>query len=68
MSNLFDLLGDPIGPNHGRRGRPQHVATLRNISIVSELERSGATKFEMAKALAITQPTLRKHYFRGKKQ
>ena len=68
MSELFDLLGDPVGPHHGRRGRPQHVATLRNLSIVSELERRGATKAEMAKALSITKPTLMKHYFSGKKQ
>ena len=68
MAEIFDMLGDPIGPNHGRRGRPLHVATLRNISIVSELERRGATKAEMAKALSITKPTLLKHYFAGKKQ
>lgn len=60
----FDLLGDPIPPNFGRRGRPPHVPTQENRNKVILLLAQGWTDDRIAGALGITKPTLRKHYFR----
>lgn len=60
----FDLLGDPIPPNWGKRGRPPHVPTRENASKVMLLLAQGWTDVRIAGALGITVPTLRKHYFR----
>lgn len=62
MSERFDLFGDPIPANWGRRGRPQHIATIENVSKVSMLTALGWSNERMANALAITLPTFRKHY------
>lgn len=60
----FDLLGDPIPPNFGKRGRPPHVPTTENRNKVILLLAQGWTDARIAGALGITTPTLRKHYFR----
>lgn len=60
----FDLLGDPIPEGHGGRGRPAHVRTERNRSKVILLLAQGWAPPRIARALGITPPTLKKHYFR----
>ena len=63
MTETFDLFGDPIPENWGKRGRPQHVATLENRRKVSMLLAFGWNNERIARALHITPPSLRKHYF-----
>ncbi|PZQ18941.1 MAG: hypothetical protein DI565_00615 [Ancylobacter novellus] len=64
MAEIFDLLGDPIPEGHGRRGRPQHIATRENRCKVIMLLGLGWSNDRIARALSITAPTLRKNYFR----
>lgn len=63
MEQDFDLFGDPIPANHGRRGRPQHIATVENRNKVKLLLALGWSNVRIASALGITQPTLRRNYF-----
>ncbi|WIW88973.1 hypothetical protein K3M67_03045 [Sphingobium sp. V4] len=60
----FDLLGDPIPEGHGRRGRPAHMPTDENRRKVMLLAAFDKNEEQIAAALSITPPTLRKHYFR----
>ena len=64
MSESFDLFGDPVPDSWGRRGRPQHIATLQNRNKVVMLLAFGWNNERIAQALGITPPTLRKNYFR----
>ena len=64
VSESFDLLGDPIPPGWGKRGRPQHIATEQNRNKVMMLLAFGWSNERIAKALSITAPTLRKSYSR----
>jgi predicted ArsR family transcriptional regulator len=59
----FDLFGDPIPVNHGRRGRPQHVWTKENSNKIILLLAQGWADIRIANAMGISPPTLRKHYF-----
>jgi len=63
MAQVFDLFGDPVPDNWGGRGRPQHIPTQDNRNKVSMLLAFGWANERIAAALAITLPTLRKHYF-----
>lgn len=63
MAENFDLFGDPIPGNWGRRGRPQHIATTENINKVTMLVALGWGNERIASAMDITLPTFRKHYF-----
>jgi hypothetical protein len=63
MTPNIDLFGDPIPENWGRRGRPQHIATLENINKVTMLVAFGWNNERIANALGITLPTFRRHYF-----
>ncbi|MBN8958570.1 MAG: hypothetical protein J0H17_18695 [Rhizobiales bacterium] len=63
MTQSFDLFGDPIPENWGKRGRPQHMRTVENINKVTMLVSLGWSNERVANALDITLPTLRKHYF-----
>jgi hypothetical protein len=63
MDQIFDLFGDPVPLNRGKRGRPQHVPTRENRSRVKELARVGWSKKRIAAELCISKPTLRPHYF-----
>jgi len=60
----FDLLGDPIPENWGRRGRPPHVPTDEKRKLVIQLAAFDWTNERIAGALNCSEPTLRKHYFR----
>ena len=63
MDGVFDLFGDPVPANWGRRGRPEHVPTQQNRNRVSMLVALGWSNPRIAAALYVTGPTLRKHYF-----
>lgn len=63
MSKTFDLFGDPVPPNHGRRGRPSHIDTEQNRNKVTMLLALGWSNERIAAALSISAPTLMKHYF-----
>ncbi|HEY4136482.1 MAG TPA: hypothetical protein VGO34_14855 [Alphaproteobacteria bacterium] len=63
MAGNFDLLGDPIPENWGKRGRPPHLPTELNRNKVRLLLAFGWLEERIARALRITKPTLRKHYF-----
>lgn len=60
---MFDLFGDPVPPNRGKRGRPQHIPTAENRHRVTIWFALGYAPEQVAEALGITMPTLRKHYF-----
>lgn len=68
MGVEFDLLGDPIPEGFGRRGRPPHTATDEKRRLVMTLAAFDWSMEKIAAALAITPPTLRKHYFRELRQ
>jgi hypothetical protein len=63
MDPIFDLFGDPVPASHGKRGRPEHIATQKNRNKVNMLLALGWVDGRIARALNITPPTLRKHYF-----
>lgn len=63
MTQIFDLFGDPVPHNHGRRGRPQHIPTNENRRKVSMMLARGWSNERIAAVLRCTLPTLRKHYF-----
>jgi len=63
MDANFDLLGDPIPENWGKRGRPPHIPTQENRNKIRVLLGMGWTDRRIAQALRITKATLRKHYF-----
>lgn len=67
MAVKFDLLGDPIPDNHGKRGANGHVATAENVSKVRTLLVSGMTFQQIAVQMGISVPTLRRHYFQSGK-
>lgn len=62
MSFDFDMLGDPIPENFGQRGKPPHVVTEEKRKLVIQLAAFDYTKAQIAAALGITKPTLRKYY------
>lgn len=58
----FDLLGDPVDPNHNGKGRRTHVVTNEKRRLVVTLCALGKSIEEIAAGLSITPPTLRRHY------
>ena len=58
----FDLVGDPIPDNWGKRGRPPHQPTDDNRSKIRVLLAFGYLVPAIAKALRINKGTLRKYY------
>jgi DNA-binding NarL/FixJ family response regulator len=58
----FDLFRDAVSTGRGRRGRPPHVPTPKNVGDVKELRRMGLTQGSIAKALGVSEKTLRRHY------
>jgi regulatory Fis family protein len=63
-----DLFGDPIPTDRGRVGRPRHLVSSRNTRKFIALRDAGWTQAQMAEALGISPPTLRRHYFAGVKR
>ena len=62
MAEVFDLFGDPVPANRGKRGRPEHVPTQENRNKVNMLLAYGWSNDRIASSLNITAKTLRKHY------
>lgn len=62
MTELRDLLGDPILPPRERRGRPEHQATEKNRLYVAGLAAFNRTQEEIAAGLGVSVRTLRKYY------
>lgn len=62
-SGAVDLFGLPVIERAAKRGRPEHVRSAENANKISLLFALGRSVADAAKALGITQPTLRKHYF-----
>lgn len=60
----LDLLGDPIPEGLGKRGRPPHLPTHENRRKVMVLAAFDRNEEQIAAALSISVPTLKKHYFR----
>lgn len=58
----FDLLGHPVPPNKGCRGKPQHVPTAENLEKAVLLYANKASDGDVAAALGISVPTLKLHY------
>lgn len=58
-----DLFGDPIVEPQEGRGRPEHRWTLKNSNKVLLAFARGRTPKEVALAIGVSVPTLRKHYF-----
>jgi hypothetical protein len=63
MDVKFDLFGDPVPDNFGKRGRPAHIPTSGNTNKVKMLVSLGWGNERIARAMGITPPSLRKHYF-----
>ena len=64
MGTRFDLLGDEIPEGFGRRGRPPHRVTDEKRKLVIQLVAFDWARPDIAAALSISEPTLRKNYFR----
>jgi hypothetical protein len=60
----IDLLGDPVPPGRGKRGRTGHIPTVENRRKVMVLAAFDRCEADIAAAVGISEPTLRKHYFR----
>lgn len=58
----FNLFGEQLPANHGKVGKPQHVANAENRNKVMVLLAVGWTNARIASAIGISQPTLREHY------
>jgi hypothetical protein len=61
MAENLDLLGWPI-PEPRDAGRPEHVPTDENRNKIMMMLVFKKTNAEIAKAVGLSQPTLRKHY------
>lgn len=58
----FDLLGHPVAPNKGQRGKPQHVPTAENLEKAVLLYGMRRSDAYVSAALGISVPTLKEHY------
>lgn len=58
----LDLLGDPVRPGAGRKGRPCHLPTPESREMVAAMHRAGEGQSSIALALGITIPTLVLNY------
>lgn len=63
MSEIFDLFGDPVPANRGKRGRPAHIPTQENRNKVNMMLSFGWNNDRIAAVLRCDLKTLRKHYF-----
>lgn len=67
MARDFDLFGNPLPRNHGQPGRNEHVPTAENANKIRLLLVADWTCAQIAAELGISVPTLRKHYFQGRR-
>ncbi len=61
---LVDLWGDPWTPEPDPRGRKRHRRAPQVAEQVAVLRAAGLTVEEVATRLVLSEPTLRKYYFR----
>jgi hypothetical protein len=59
-----DLLGDPWSPPRDPRGRKRHKPSAQGREFVAKLKGGRATDEEIALQMGLSEPTLRKYYFR----
>jgi len=59
-----DLFGDPWGEARGRGGRKRHRRLPQVAEKIGVMRATGATVEDVAAALGLSEPTLRKYYFR----
>jgi hypothetical protein len=59
-----DLFGDPWGEARGRGGRKRHRRLPQVAEKIGVMRATGATVEDVASALGLSEPTLRKYYFR----
>lgn len=59
----FDLLGHPVPANKGAKARPMHAPTAENLEKAVLLYGMHKSDADVAAALGISIPTLKKHYF-----
>lgn len=57
-----DLFGNPIDPGFGRRGRPRHMPNAQLRQWVRAMRAEGMSQPAIARAVGITEPTLRLNY------
>lgn len=60
---ILDLFGQPVLQRREGLGRPEHVWTKENSQKINLLFACGRDVKDVAAAIGISQPTLRKHYF-----
>lgn len=65
MSENLDLFGWPVAEPRDKAGRPEHVRTEENVNKIMMLIAFGFKNSEVAAAIGVSQPTLRKHYFQA---
>ncbi|MNU34510.1 hypothetical protein D3C71_230930 [compost metagenome] len=63
-AELTDLWGDPWTPPKDRRGRKSHRWLKQVAENVAVLKASGLTVELIASRIGLSEPTLRKYYFR----
>lgn len=63
MADDFDLFGNPISAGRSEPGRPEHERSKENIIFVMVLLAANYHNKDIAAALGVSVPTLRKHYF-----
>lgn len=68
MGGDFDLFGMPVECLRPVRGRPQHVPCEKTENKIKVLLAFGWTNARIAAAVGLSEPTLRKHYFRVLRQ
>lgn len=59
-----DLFGDPWGEPRGRGGRKRHRRLPQVAEKIGVMRATGAKVEDVAAALGLSEPTLRKYYFR----
>lgn len=59
-----DLLGDPWTPPRDPRGRKRHKRVAQIAENVAVLRGCGLTEEQIAARVGLSEPTLRKYYFR----
>lgn len=62
MAQIFDLFGDPVPENWGKRGRPAHIPTAENINKVIMLVALGWSNERIQNSIGVVKMTFRKHY------
>lgn len=68
MGENLSLFGWPLPEPREKAGRPEHEPSDENRCKVMMLVAFGKTNAEIAKAVGLSQPTLRKHYLQQLEQ